>query len=169
MRNIADLAYTAAIIDGEGSIIIQHYKQDRWKNGNIYNVYGLRVTVSMTSPIVPEWLRQTFGGNIQFRKKPNDKWKDQYCWCLYAIKAGAFLTEIFPYLKLKVKQARLGIEFTEEKGKRDNAWRAEIRQRMRLLNKPGKSVETNMLNSPENGLKIESDLTGDCKSAVAVT
>jgi hypothetical protein len=159
-----DLAYAAAILDGEGSIIIQHYKQDRWKNGNIYNVYGLRVTVSMVSDKIPLWLKERFGGNIQFRKKPNDRWKDQHCWCIYASNAGKFLELVMPYVLLKVEQAKLGILFTSEKGKRDNAWRADIRQQMRLLNKTGKSVETNTLNDSETELKIESELAGDCKS-----
>lgn len=102
-----ELAYTAGVIDGEGSIyIVKSSKRGQQK---------LHVEVHMTSYVITKWLQDIFGGFHGFRgaQKPNHK--DSYLWGVCDGKALKFLELVLPYLKLKSAQASLGIRFQNTK------------------------------------------------------
>ena len=101
-----DLAYTAGIIDGEGSIGI-------WKLGKGYR---LTVEVEMCNKSVPQWLKDTFGGRYGFygkRGKYKCGWSSR--WDITDSKASEFLQLILPYLKIKKQQAELAIHYQNMK------------------------------------------------------
>jgi len=107
---IEDLAYTAGLLDGEGCINIakiKPYKNKRMISPN----HTLRVTISNTNSLMGEWLQDNFGGNIQVHHPQNRNWKDRYNWVLSEEKAKNLLVALLPYLKIKIEQAKIGIEF----------------------------------------------------------
>ena len=136
--NEIDLAYTAGIIDGEGCICLSLVKEK--------NIRGRRqrltVSVGNTDKRLTLWLKNMFGGHsvLQSRTRNN---KDYYQWRVSSKKASFFLSLILPYLKLKRRQAELGIEFQEPiyQGRRidDNTWGLQEAQRilMQSLNARG--------------------------------
>ena len=102
----ADLAYTAGIVDGEGSIGFVRVEQRKR--------FQLVVSVTNTNEWLIRWLKFSFGGSIYVeRRKGKDK--DLWFWQVNARKALEFLKLILPYLKLKRPQAELGIKFTESR------------------------------------------------------
>ena len=105
-----DKAYIAGIIDGEGCIYIDNWKDTR---GRPNRCYIIRVKVAMTDREVPEWLSSVVGGscrNYDCRKKNNNH-KIIYIWSYCGTKTIDFLKIIKPYLKIKHKQAEVAIEF----------------------------------------------------------
>lgn len=103
-----DLAYTAGIIDGEGSISIRNTK-----NGK-YRCYVLRVDVGSTDEWLPMWLKFAYGGSVfnEIREKPaSPLWR----WTITTRQAKSFLGLILPYLQLKRPQAEIAIRFQARK------------------------------------------------------
>ena len=97
-----DLAYTAGIIDGEGSIGILPNSQ--------HKSYCLRVEVGSTDEWLPMWLKFAWGGYVYRAER---KLPRQTCWLWYisSRQAAEFLTLILPYLKLKREQAQIALRF----------------------------------------------------------
>ena len=112
MATETELAYAAGIIDGEGCIGIWKYRQPRCQHGY---TYALRVTVTMTEPEVPTWLFETFGGCLNDYPPEREEWKRKYIWAISTKQARPFLGTILPYLKEKVEQAEIAIEFQSTK------------------------------------------------------
>lgn len=111
MKNatIADLAWLAGIIDGEGSIfVMRNHRTDREREYN----YILRISVQSTDEIMaPECKNITEEGYVYrvFEKRENqqDSWK----WQVNGRAATRILEELLPYLKVKKNQAELAIQF----------------------------------------------------------
>jgi len=165
-HSLTDLAYTAGIIDGEGSILILRGTGYNRK-GEKYKRYGCRVSVGMTDKLVPEWLHKNFGGCFYSRQMAKN-WKDQYIWMITSRTVGSFISAILPFLKTKKKQALLVLEYLDHVQENNPEYRELMVGKMKELNRKGKPVTTNTLDgSPEP--KIESELTGDRESAPAVT
>ena len=102
-----DLAYTAGIVDGEGTIGIYRIPH---KNGKAS--YILQVFVGNTNEWLIQWLRFAFGGSIVYRPSLEDSnHKPSWVWRLTANKALRFLNLVYPYLRLKKPQADLAIKF----------------------------------------------------------
>ena len=101
-----DLAYAAGIIDGEGCILIQK----RYIKGKS-PIYSLRVAVSVCDECLCIWLFRKFGGTRIRNYHRGFGFKTVYRWDLGGLRAAEFLGQIFPYLVIKVQQAKLGIEF----------------------------------------------------------
>lgn len=104
-----DLAYTAGIVDGEGCIQITVDKH-RHTNINARPNHGLRVVIEMCDKQLIHWLHRSYGGSMCKTIRKNNP-RPSYSWKLCSIQAKEFLILIFPYLRLKHKQARLGKEF----------------------------------------------------------
>jgi hypothetical protein len=93
--SIAERAYAAGIIDGEGCIGCY---QGRW-----------RVTVSQNEPEIPEWLHERFGGTIRhavfnqsYREEPFERWT----WGVYSkADVKAALSAVVRYLIRKREKA----------------------------------------------------------------
>lgn len=104
------LAYTAGLLDGEGSIgivVMNPSAKNRYK----LPFHQLHVHVVNTNKEVLDWLKDTFGGSICVHDKKSKS--DTWTWQIYTKNAKKFLELIYPYLKIKRKQARLAIEFRE--------------------------------------------------------
>lgn len=112
MVNRDDLIYTAGIMDGEGCIFIARHSDTESATGWYYE---LRIQVGMTDIIIPQWLKQTFGGYIHSRNDGNPRHKTMWIWAISCQKARNLLEAILPYMKVKRHQAQLGIEFQQMK------------------------------------------------------
>ena len=110
MNTIADLAWAAGIIDGEGSIFIMKQRRlDRERDTN----YILRVTVESTDPYMAQELKKIFPYGALFSssrdKRSNNS--DTLKWQVNGKKALLVLKEILPFLRVKHEQAQLAIQF----------------------------------------------------------
>jgi len=104
-----DLAYIAGFFDGEGCISLGRKKDGSYRR---HYTYQLVVTVSNTKPEILEFLHRHFGGHFRKIKNPSTKnGKTVYVWALLCRKALNFIKTIYPYLKLKKRQAELAIKF----------------------------------------------------------
>lgn len=128
-----DLAYTAGIMDGEGSIGIARHKSKSCKRG-----YTLELCVQVTSSDewLCTWLKFAFGSSLSH--SVNNAGNPMWHWILGARKASDFLKLILPYLKLKRPQAELAILFQDNKRygghKTEKQWAVEEAQRIVLQN-----------------------------------
>lgn len=103
MDEVAKLAYTAGIIDGDGSIGIA------CQNG----VYRIVVQLSDKLGYMSSWLYERYGGWLgQFEQKSGmSKGKLFYKWSMTNNKAKEFVSSIAPYLIEKQSQAQIVIHF----------------------------------------------------------
>lgn len=108
-----DLAYTAGIIDGEGSIQIHKYPRKKHKRRY---VLSLLVRVKNTNQWLCNWLKFAFGGSVYLSSTPAGKpiWE----WSLETKQAGEFLKLVLPYLRIKRPEAELALQFQARKTRR---------------------------------------------------
>lgn len=112
MNTIADAAWAAGIIDGEGSIFIMSQKRnDRDRDVN----YILRVSVQSVDRIMTKELQRMWpdGAEFSVQRNGNENWSDTLKWQLSGKRAARFLKEILPYLRVKKDQAETAIKFQE--------------------------------------------------------
>lgn len=112
MKTIADLAWTAGIIDGEGSIFVMKQKRgDRERETNLI----LRVAVQSTDPFMTKELQKMFpeGAEFSVQRDKRPGCSDTFKWQLNGRKAANFLKEILPFMRVKHQQAHLAVEFQE--------------------------------------------------------
>jgi hypothetical protein len=107
------LAYMAAIIDGEGSIGIEHLKPTK---GRKKDYYVCRLTVINTSFVLMRWLKETFGGTFNTYKVIIGK-KTFYRWHIFGKGLDEVLTAIQPFLLIKRIQASVVLEYRTTVGK----------------------------------------------------
>ena len=110
-------AYLAGLIDGEGCLEIQKRKKKECI-GEI--AYVPRVRICMTNKEIIEWLRNSFGGYI-FERAANGNQRKSWTWALLYRKVKPFIDAIYPYLRVKKKQAEILKKFlkTYEKNRPD--------------------------------------------------
>lgn len=113
MNTIADLAWAAGIIDGEGSIfIMKQRRQDRERDTN----YILRVSVESTDPYMAQELKKIFPDGDLFSssrdKRPNNS--NTLKWQVNGRNALIILKEVLPFLRVKHEQANIAIRFQTE-------------------------------------------------------
>ena len=176
---VAQWAYAAALMDGEGSFSITH-GTGKSKAGKPYPLFDSKVTISNTSLDLMEWLKNTFGGtyflsvtHISKKARANGQksLKPCYRWIAnkYALQEW-FTRGIYPYLIIKKRQAEVALEFVSLFGKHNPEKRRELREMMLELNKVGSpEANTSGVSSGNDGIKIESDLIGDYERAPMVT
>lgn len=113
MNNIPDttLAWLAAIIDGEGSVMLTNKKT---KNGGLS--YRARIKVSNTDYRMMQALVDKTGINRIFgrRRQPNLNHKDYYEWTMEAGELRGWLPLLIPWLICKQEQATLLLEYLTE-------------------------------------------------------
>lgn len=174
MTSQSKFAYAAGIVDGEGCLSVHKgwYSENMMRKAAKFRHkhYTVLITVRNTDTRLMDWLVANVGGKIyrqRFKEKPH--WKTSYRWQLFGQKAQEnFLLAILPYLVIKRAQALILLEFIRMNGEENVLKRESMWQQTRLLNRRGFSPETNMPNTPE-GVKIESELAGDCKNEPLVT
>ena len=118
------LAYTAGVIDGEGSISIID-KQVGVKVGN-------------TKEWLCQWLKMQYGGYIWHQNAKGNQ-VEFWVWTITTRKAASFLKLILPYLQLKRPQAELAIMFQAtqkhggSKGSRYSDEERAVKEAQRIL------------------------------------
>lgn len=139
------LAYTAGIIDGEGTIgMYRRYDKP--------NFFRPLIAVTNTHFGLLEFLKSSFGmGTIQLTRKAMNNWKEARRWSIDTkLHAREFLSAIEPYLLIKRNQAKLLIEYIDAYptygSKRDNLSarlsRQEFYMRIKSLNQRAIPPET---------------------------
>lgn len=98
-----ELAYTAGLFDGEGSLSI--FKCSRG------NSYGLSIAIQITDKEVLDYISSLFGGKVTSIKRRENNKRDTWTWSLHSLKAKSFLVKIYPFLRLKKESAAICIEF----------------------------------------------------------
>lgn len=95
------LAYIAGITDGEGCINL-------YGSRSAYN-YAPRVSITNSSVELMELLKEEFGGSVTVMRDGThpDHPRKTYSWYLGYRNVGPFLYQIYPYLLIKKRQARL--------------------------------------------------------------
>lgn len=107
-------AYTAGLIDGEGTIGIGRTQAD---------TYAIRVAVGMTdvATSIIRMLEKTYGGRINPMKPDNERCRPKLRWAVEGDEAAAVLESVLPHLILKREQAKLALTLQD----RITAWRTE--------------------------------------------
>lgn len=112
MNTIADLAWAAGIIDGEGSIFVM--KQGRKDRERDYN-YIMRISVQSTDPYMAKELCKIFPDGAVFTqeidKKPQNS--NTLKWQVSGRKAAFVLKQVLPFMRVKHEQAQLAVQFQE--------------------------------------------------------
>lgn len=117
--SIAQLAYLAGIIDGEGTIsicdkrVMKRKSQGIRKTNKVYRArinFSTSVSVANTDPRIIDWLIQNFGGSMSHSKRQEENWRPKITWIMKTTEMVNILTQIVPYLVLKKEQAILMIE-----------------------------------------------------------
>jgi len=139
---IEDIAYTAGLLDGEGSIQINPHTANR--NPEIKHL-NLVIQISSGDKKTLEWLKEiwVFGTLTSWKSKSG---KLNYNWRLYGSKYGEdFLKQVFPYLRIVKEKAHIALEFCKLKLKKNMVDkerfiknRIELALAMRKLNGVGK-------------------------------
>lgn len=107
--SIADIAWLAGIIDGEGSIFIM--KQGRKDRDREFN-YILRVSVQSSDGIMAQECMKITGLGACFDAiTAKENQSNTYKWQVSGKKAAHVLENILPYLRVKREQALSAIEF----------------------------------------------------------
>jgi hypothetical protein len=106
-----DRAYAAGLIDGEGSIRMTR----RGRSGGTSLRVGqhtLMVEMTNTDQEMLLWLQGRFGGSISYAKEnPQKNSREKWHWRVAANMALRCLDAIWPYVRTKRKQAKLGRRF----------------------------------------------------------
>lgn len=129
--SLADAAYLAGMMDGEGSIML--FERDK--------SISLRVSCANTFKPVLDWIQQTTGvGSVRggTPEKP-DKHKRGFQWQTHSNLALVVLEGIMPHLKIKKEQARIAIEVQKRNMAKtiDREWGLEMCAKVKELNRRG--------------------------------
>lgn len=136
-------AYLAGLVDGEGYIGILQTKRGNkaeWHSSRQY-MYSPVLKVCMTDKRVIEWLYGSFGGTFETRKA-HGKNRESYAWMCRKAAVASFLKYIYPYMRVKRKQAEIVFRFpTLKAGDKVSdgvyAERESLCYEIRCLNKVG--------------------------------
>lgn len=104
-------AYLAGLFDGEGCISFLRQYENK-------SSFVLHAIIGSSDWGIINWLKDNFGGVVK-EQKPNafhagfKRNKIYGRWILRTRNALAFLKEVYPYLKIKKKQAELAMKYYE--------------------------------------------------------
>ena len=145
--SFVDLAYTAGIIDGEGTIGITEIgtrdgsKNTRRRRSPQHRIY---IAVAMTDAAIPLLLSEMFGGTIHTYEYNPGRHRPQTRWYLTGPRAVLCMEALIPYLRLKKAQAEIAVRFqkqfvTPNRGKKNVvedqlAARRQVVQEVQALN-----------------------------------
>ena len=149
MNNVSEVvrAYTAGILDGEGSVQLNPSKSKT--NGKKY--WCLTVQVSSGDTELLEWLKVTWGiGNVGvYKPKGSVNFRVNGCWRCYSKEATILLKAVLPYLRIKKKHAETALEFKEKCSPRmeKNSGRAKQLTPELIARRRELAIELAMLNA----------------------
>lgn len=107
MPERTDLAYLAGVIDSDGYITIHRST----RNGITY--YAARIGVAGTRRQPHDLAASLWGGSVSYYQAKNPRHRGQFQWSRTGDAAWAAITDVRPFLRVKVEQARLAIELQE--------------------------------------------------------
>ena len=132
-----DIIYMAGFFDGEGCISIVRDKRTQGRS------HLLSVSTCNTDRKIIEWIVENFGGHVNAHSSPKrSQHRKTWGWQLRSEAAMEFLIVIGGHLKIKNRQAKLGIQFQMEKARFSGGMLSEneielrelYRQQMSALN-----------------------------------
>lgn len=109
-----DLAYMAGIVDGEGCIAIERFRNQPSRNPPSY-CYRLKIRIGNTNQGLIEYLRLSLGGSVKTVKPRTERDKEAWEWYTAGEPAVEYIKLLLPYLRIKRPQAELGIKFQSRK------------------------------------------------------
>ena len=145
-RQVAEIAYLAGLLDGEGTI-----QTKKEMNHGVRTSYKLWVSIRLVTEEPLREMCELFGGSLYYYDSKNPKWRGAYVWTLGYDAVEELLKLVFPYLRLKKRQAALAFKFREvirqtlrSKDKHRLALRDDVMREMAELNRRGtrSAVET---------------------------
>jgi hypothetical protein len=108
--SVVDLSYIAAIVDGEGSIIIGK-RSTTLSSGEKNPLYHVVLKVTNTDPRLIDWLISKVGcGQKQIDKRGGNR-RNSYRWHLTQTPAVDLLNKIEPYSVIKKEQIKIVNDF----------------------------------------------------------
>jgi len=141
--SVEDAAYSAGIMDGEGSVSLTVNRNVTTRTGRTAVAPMLIIQVSSTCREVLDWLQLTWGVGsviVTYRpRRPNHR--TAYVWRVRGQAASEMLTQMLPYLRIKRAQAELGIYAQslvvpcKKLGDEAMAERLKLREEMLKLNR----------------------------------
>ena len=102
-------AYLAGLVDGEGYIGILKVKKGnkaKWFSSREF-IFVPVIKVAMTDRATIQWLYDSFGGTFETRKAHDGNARESYGWAIKNAKPKEFLKFIYPYLRIKKRQAEI--------------------------------------------------------------
>jgi len=140
--SIAEAAYIAAFIDGEGTISIRKYKRKSMVGGMRYNSV---VEMNNTDVGVMQYLRSLIGpARYYIFKQQQENRKKCYRFTVPSNVQRWLLASILPYLVIKKRQAEIVLQFLSLLGEKDHgqedanlARREQLYQEVHDLNHRG--------------------------------
>ena len=108
---VAELAYFAGIIDGEGCLSLTSGK--RRPEGHAVT-RSTQIYVGNTDPRVIQWIHARFGGSIALRPSPHpERHKPLWRWLCSGANIEPVLRAVLPYLIIKREQATLILAYRQ--------------------------------------------------------
>jgi hypothetical protein len=119
------LAYLAGIVDGEAYIGIKHSNHFSKTLHKKQDLYHERLQVRMKESVAVRLLAATFGGPLSIEKM-HSRYSDGdfYCYNITDKRAAIALKTLFPYLRVKKKQA--GVVIALRKLKDARTWPSSV-------------------------------------------
>jgi hypothetical protein len=116
---MAQIAYLAGIIDGEGSFTI---RKKTYSNGR--TLYTPRITIGMNTAQPLDLAFGLFGGSIRARRTTGENVPYIFCWEVSCTKAKEAAKTILPFLRVKREQAVLLMDLQTriQIGKKNRTW-----------------------------------------------
>lgn len=111
--SVAEMAYLAGIVDGEGSIYIGNFSSNP-KTGSKY--YQTNIEVTNSDKPLMDWIVQVFGGRISIytaAQRPKNARRTYYRWIATGERVTHLAEILLPYLIAKKKQAEIMTKMRE--------------------------------------------------------
>lgn len=132
--SIAEAAYLAGIMDGEGSVMIV-------SRGGGRSLSALLSVTNTKYPMLQWIIDRTMVGLINRQYQETSKRSETWFWRCWGDGALMVLRQIKPYLVIKGEQASLAIDFQERLRipalKADRTWQQDYRLNMKAMNRRG--------------------------------
>lgn len=121
------LAYLAGVIDSDGCISTQRTKY----GDHVY--FAPRVSIAGTRRNPHDLAASFFGGSVYRYVPKNPRHRPQFQWSRTGEGAANVLEELVPYLRIKKRQAQLGLDLFEVVAVAPHLWPTTLRGQMEGL------------------------------------
>lgn len=128
------LAYLAGCMDSDGSFGIRRDTYHlRVRGDSTVPIFSERICFKQVCPIVPQLLKNLFGGHL-YKDKPNAKHgRSLWGWEATQLLAAKCILALYPYLRVKKPQAEILIKLRESKNSQTRPrWRTD-EERQKIL------------------------------------